>query len=104
MLLYESSTSLWKNKRVTTFVNGQSGTVNATHTFGIIVYEFTGAGNLILPTAIGNNALFKVKNRHTENITVTFTAGQNADGTTTIILTPFQALEFISNNINFNIF
>ena len=104
LLLYESSTSLWKNKRVTTFVNGQSGTVNATNTFGIIVYEFTGAGNLILPTAIGNNALFKVKNRHTENITVTFTAGQNADGTTTIILTPFQALEFISNNTNYNIF
>jgi len=85
-------------------LNGQSGTVNATNTFGIIAYEFTGAGNLILPTAAGNKALFKVKNRHTANITVQFTAGQNADNTTTIILTPFQALEFISNNTNYNIF
>jgi len=88
---------------LTTF-NGQSGTVTATATKGTAVYEFTGAGSLVLPTAIGNLAHFKVKNRHSANITVTFTGGQNADGTTTITLIPFQALEFISNNTNYNIY
>ena len=88
---------------VATF-NSQSGTITATATSGIIVYEFTGSGSLVLPTAIGNTALFKVKNRHSANITVTFTSGQNADGTTTISLIPFQALEFISNNTNYNIY
>ena len=84
--------------------NGQSGTVNATAIKGTVVYEFTGAGSLVLPTAIGNNAIFKVKNRHSGNVTVTFSNGQNADGETTITLTPFQALEFISNDTNYNIF
>jgi hypothetical protein len=88
---------------VATF-NSQSGTVTATATSGLIVYEFTGAGSLVLPTAIGNTALFKVKNRHSANITVTFTSGQNADDTTTITLIPFQALEFISNNTDYNIY
>ena len=68
------------------------------------VYEFTGSGSLTLPTAIGNTAIFMVKNRHTANITVTFTGGQNADGSTSISLIPYQALQFVSNNLNYNIF
>ena len=82
----------------------QSGTVTATATSGINAYFFTGAGSLVLPTAVGNTAIFKVKNAHSANITVTFTGGQNADGSTSITLIPDQALEFISNNANYNIF
>jgi hypothetical protein len=83
--------------------NGQSGAITATATDGIIVYEFTSSGSLTLPTAIGNTAIFIVKNRHTANIAVTFTGGQNADGSTSISLLPYQALQFISNNANYNI-
>jgi hypothetical protein len=82
----------------------QTGTVTATATSGINAYFFTGAGSLVLPTAVGNTAIFKVKNSHSANITVTFTGGQNADGSTSITLIPNQALEFISNNANYNIF
>ena len=84
--------------------NSQSGTVTATATDGIIVYEFTASGSLILPNAVSNIAIFMVKNRHSSNITVTFTGGQNADGSTSIILVPYQSLQFISNNTNYNIY
>jgi hypothetical protein len=84
--------------------NGQSGAITATATSGIVIYEFTGSGSLTLPTAVSNNAIFMVKNRYTANITVTFTSGQNADGSTSIAITPYQALQFISNNSNYNIF
>ena len=87
-----------------TIFSNQSGTVTPTATSGIVVYEFTGAGGLVLPTAIGNTSIFMVKNRHTSNISVTFTAGQNADGTTSITLVPYQSLQFISNNSNYNIY
>lgn len=85
-------------------IPGQSGAVSATKTSGIACYEFTGAGSLVLPTAVGNSALFMVKNRHSANITVTFTGGQNADGSTSISIAPYQALQFVSNNSNYNIF
>lgn len=84
--------------------SGQSGTVIATATSGIHAYFFTDAGSLVLPTAVGNNAIFKVKNAHTSNITVTFTGGEQADNSATITLIPWQALEFISNNVKYNIF
>jgi len=108
--------SLTASRNVTTDASGNlqtlaeanypslSGTTTATETSGIAVYEFTGAGSLILPTAIGNTAIFMVKNNYTLNITVTFTGGQNADGSTSISLIPYQALQFISNNTNYNIF
>ena len=84
--------------------NSQTGSIAATATSGIVIYEFTGAGSLILPTAVANKAIFMVKNSHTANITVTFTGGQNADGSTSISISPYQALQFISNNANYNIF
>jgi hypothetical protein len=84
--------------------NGQSGSIADTATSGIIIYEFTGAGSLTLPTAVANKAIFMVKNRHSADITVTFTGGQNADGSTSISISPYQALQFISNNTNYNIF
>jgi len=108
--------SLTASRNVTTDASGNlqtlaeanypslSGATTATETSGIAVYEFTGAGSLTLPTAVGNTAIFMVKNRHTSDITVTFTGGQNADGSTSISLIPYQALQFISNNTNYNIF
>lgn len=68
------------------------------------IYIFDGAGSLRLPDAIGNQATYKVKNYHNANISVLFSESQNADGSTTIDLIPNQALEFISNNANYNIF
>ena len=108
--------SLTASRNVTTDASGNlqtlaeanyaslSGAITATETNRIAVYEFTGAGSLVLPTAVGNTAIFMVKNRHTANITVAFTGGQNADGSTSILITPYQALQFISNGSNYNIF
>lgn len=95
----------FNNKQNKTIVfNNQSGSVYANLTNGIVVYEFTSNGELILPNAINNNAIYIIKNRYTSNITVSFTGGQNADGSTSVILIPNQALQFISNNSNYNIF
>jgi hypothetical protein len=89
----------------TVFCNGASGTVNAASVAGTTYYfEFTSAGTLVLPTAVGNTSIYKLKNRASVNIIACFTGGQNADGTTCISLIPFQALEFVPNNTNFNIF
>jgi hypothetical protein len=89
------------NPRSYTF---DSGSNSLGHTFGTVVVYLTGTASFQLPNAEGNSAIFKVKNIGSQNVTVTFTNGQNADGETVIILTPFQALEFISNNTNYNIF
>lgn len=86
-------------------INGQSGTVSADSIPEVLyVYEFTGSGTLVLPTAVGNTCIYKIKNRSNTNIFVTFTSGQNADGSTSISLTPYTALDFISNNTNYNIY
>ncbi len=85
--------------------NNQFGTVYAGNTPEVVyVYEFTVSGTLVLPTAVGNNCIYKIKNRSNVNIFVTFAIGQNADGSTSIQLTPYTALEFISNNSNYNIY
>jgi hypothetical protein len=81
---------------------GQSGSVSAGSTaLTDYVYIFTGAGTLTLPTAVGNTNSYTVKNRHTSNITVSFTGGQNADGSTSITIVPNQSLDFISNGSNY---
>jgi hypothetical protein len=82
----------------------QSGNITAgsqsnTHYY----YSFNALGQLTLPTAIGNTSTYQVKNASAVNITVVFTAGQNADGSTSILLIPNQSLVFISNNVNFDI-
>ena len=104
-VLYPSVQAVENRINATTVTNNsQSGSIAATATSGIIIYEFTGAGSLTLPTAVANKAIFMVKNRHSANITVTFTSGQNADASTSISISPYQALQFISNNANYNIF
>ena len=67
-------------------------------------YNLTaGAVALTLPTAVGNTNPYTVKNKHTANNTVIFTGGQNADGTTTITITPNQSLTFFSDGTNWTI-
>jgi hypothetical protein len=81
---------------------GQSGSVSAGATASTdYVYIFTGLGTLTLPTAVGNTNQYTVKNSHSANITVDFTSGQNADGSTSITIVPNQSLDFISNNSNY---
>lgn len=89
---------------VNLIVTNQSGSVTAgSMTNTNYYYIFTGAGTLALPTAVGNTNQYVVKNRYSSTITVNFTGGQNADGSTTITLQPYQALTFISDNSNYNI-
>lgn len=66
-------------------------------------YSFTATGTLTLPTAVGNNSIYIVKNKTNGNINVVFTGGQNADENTNIIIVPNQSLTFISNNVNYEI-
>jgi anti-anti-sigma regulatory factor len=90
---------------ITRSVNAsQSGSVTAGATaLTDYVYIFTGAGTLTLPTAVGNTNRYTIKNRHSSSITVAFTSGQNADGSTSISIAPYQSLDFISDNANYNI-
>lgn len=87
------------------FCNGASGCVAAGSAAGTTYYyNFTGTGCLVLPTAVGNTSIYCLKNTSTTTcIVACFTAGQNADGTTCILLFPQQALGFISTNTNFSI-
>jgi hypothetical protein len=85
------------------FVN-QSGNINAGSNANTqYYYSFSASGQLTLPTAIANTCIYTVKNASVVNITVVFTGGQNADGTTTITIIPQQSLTFISNNTNYDI-
>lgn len=82
----------------------QSGNITALSVAGIsYYYSFSALGELTLPTAVGNTSIYQVKNASTVNITVVFTGGQNADGSTSILMIPNQSLTFISNNTNYDI-
>lgn len=62
---------------------------------------------ITLPTAIDNTAMYIVKKLTADPVTVVFSNGQNADGSTSITLTKqYEALEFRPNpnTNNFNIF
>ena len=64
------------------------------------IYLCTGNCTITLPTAVSNANRYTIKNAGTGVVTIVFTAGQNADDSTTITLNPGVALDFISNNIN----
>ena len=64
------------------------------------VYIASGTITYTQPTAIGNTNRYTIKNAGLGIITIVFTAGQNADDSTTISLSPGVALDFISNNTN----
>lgn len=69
------------------------------------VYYWTGATayTYTQPSAVSNNGRYTLKNSSTISQTIVFTGGQNADGSTTISLTPNSAIDFISNNNNYMI-
>lgn len=65
---------------------------------------FIGASGVVtLPTAVGNLNRYTLKNVDTTNKTVSFTGGQTADGSTTIILTPNTSVDIVSDNVNWRI-
>ena len=64
------------------------------------VYICTGTFTYTQPTAVGNTNMYTIKNASTGIITIVFTSGQNADGSTTIALNAGVSLDFISNNTN----
>lgn len=82
----------------------QSGNITALNVANTsYYYSFSALGELTLPTAVGNTSIYQVKNASTVNITVVFTGGENADGSTSIVMIPSQSLTFISNNTNYDI-
>ena len=67
------------------------------------VYICSGTFTFTFPTAVGNRNRYSLINEGTGVITAVFTAGQNANNSTSIVLNPEVALDFISNNTNFRI-
>lgn len=67
------------------------------------VYICTGTFPYIQPTAVGNTNRYTIKNKGVGTITMTFTAGQNADGSTIITFNPGLSLDFISDGTDWNI-
>lgn len=69
------------------------------------VYYWTGSTpyTYTQPTAVGNTNRYTLKNASTVNQTVNFTGGEDADGSTTITLTPNTAIDLISNNTDYMI-
>ncbi len=68
------------------------------------IYLCNGTFTITLPTAIGNNSKYTIKNVGTGTITINTTSSQTIDGSTTIILaTQYESLDLISDNANFNI-
>ena len=81
-----------------------STTANGAATASVdYVYICTGTFTYTQPTAVSNTNRYTIKNSGTGVITIVFTAGQNADDSTTITLNAGVALDFISNNTNWNI-
>ena len=68
------------------------------------VYFCSGNCTITLPTAIGNTNLYTIINEGTGVITVIFSAGQNANNSTSVAINNEVSLNFISNNSNYRIF
>lgn len=66
-------------------------------------YLCAGTCTITLPTAVGNTNLYTVINE-TGVTTMLFTAGQNANNSTSVVINTEVALNFISNNTNWRIF
>jgi len=64
----------------------------------------SGNCTITLLTAIGNTNLYTIINEGTGVITVIFTAGQNANNSTSVAINTEVSLNFISNNSNYRIF
>lgn len=69
----------------------------------VYTWEGSSAFTYTQPTAVGNSNRYTLKNGSTINQTVNFSSGQNADGSTTLILTPNTSLDLISDTVNWRI-
>lgn len=88
--------------RITTLLTTQN--VTAGSAIGTdYIYFCSGNCTITLPTAVGNANSYTVINEGTGVITMLFTAGQNANNSTSVALNTEVALKFISNNTNWRI-
>lgn len=85
--------------RITTLLTTQNATAGSAIGTDYI-FLCTGNCTITLPTAVSNFNKYTIKNAGVAIITIVFTAGQDADNSTTISLNPGVALDFISNNTN----
>lgn len=68
------------------------------------VYLCTGTLTLTLPTAVGNENLYTVKNVGTGVVTIDTTGGETIDGNLTIVMpVQFTSVDIISDSVNWNI-
>jgi hypothetical protein len=61
------------------------------------------SGAPILPTAVGNGAVYTLKNVHTSSKTVTTTSSQTIEGSTTYVLPAGASITVVSDNANWRI-
>lgn len=90
---------------VVVIVNSNYNALAAANTTYILFV--TAAAVITLPTAVGNTCRYLVKKQAATGVaaSVIFTAGQSADGSTTInLIKQYEALEFIPDNSNYGIF
>jgi hypothetical protein len=65
------------------------------------VYFCSGTITITMPTAVGNENRYTIKNVDTGVITINFTGGQSADGSTSMQLTSqYESVDFASTNSN----
>lgn len=86
-------------------VNNISSDTTAGDTDGTdYVYVCTGTLTLTLPTAIGNDNLYTVKNAGNGTITVATTGGQTIDDDSTVVMpVKYTSVDLISNGSNWQI-
>ena len=64
------------------------------------VYLIAGAHTLTMPTAVSNTNRYTVKNNHSAAVTVNCTGAETIDGAASLSLGPEEAIDLISNNVN----
>ena len=98
----QTAINLKANNVVTTVTSGNSTMSAVDNTY--YVYLVAGLHTMTLPTAISNKCIYTIKNNHSAAITIDTTAAQTIDGTTTIQISPEDAVDIISDNANWSIF
>lgn len=80
-----------------------SSVLVATASTDIVVIASAGI-QLTMPTAVGNNNLYTIKNTSTSSVLVNTTGGQTIDGSTTAIMpVQYTSIDLISDNSNWQI-
>lgn len=87
--------------RVISVVTTDTTASAAASTDYVYIANCASACNITLPTAVSNTNLYTVKRVGAGVVTVLFTGGQNADGSTSLALnTAYTSLDFVSDNSN----